>query len=469
MRAREFLTEIALAPKELFSRDWRPAAFLDKLRAGTPFVDKAKNQYFPAAGEAERLEPIINKAIEDLKVNPLTPLPEIEVNIQDIGPMNIRKFEKADLGKPGSGGVAPVNVQPIGIGIATEPKKIKKKKGEKAEVIPLSQSIKSAMDNNKQIMAANLYDVIIQNETLDTAGQLGVAIKQAATEINQGQNPIVKQYDEKIQSTIAIDAGEYLGILGTVKGVAEFPKRNKFLKFLGTNDLESLQLIFPGEQNASLADSYGVVNPETGHTIMISSKGGIGKSATGAAPAISGLRTSIENRANEIKPGNTLDFLTLMINTSTVNQGFVGLNWIMEHYPKAIPNYLQEVMPFDESDMQKVIQNIKMKDTTPVPKHLIRFTGSPFLKPSKGPTGGKIVYFLTRELKDIVNEGTIKGFRETILELLDENFMQIFTRVVGGKLVFSVLWPGKIDGKVSLHTKMSSSDMSQALSFKVTD
>ena len=47
--------------------------------------------------------------------------------------------------------------------------------------------------------------------------------------------------------------------------------------------------------------------------------------------------------------------------------------------------------------------------------------------------------------------------------------MQIFTRVVGGKLVFKVLWPGKVDGNVSLYTKLSTADMSQALSFKVTD
>ena len=69
-----------------------------------------------------------------------------------------------------------------------------------------------------------------------------------------------------------------------------------------------------------------------------------------------------------------------------------------------------------------------------------------------------------------INAGIIKNFRTTVLELLDENFVQIFSRIIGGKLVTKVLWPGKVDGNVSLHTKISPGDPGGAgLSFKVTD
>ena len=470
MRAKEFLTEKPLDSSALFDPrhlTWRPDAFISKLHSGTPFVDKAGNEYYPEEDEGERLEPIVTKTVQALLKNPMFNAPDIQVKIKDHGLMSTKKFEKADLQKATGQATQAVNVQPIGIGIATNPKAAIK--GKKKEVVTTDQAIQDALDAHKEIPAGKLYDVIMSNPTLDTAGDLGAAIKQAAKEINENQNPSVKQYDERTQKTMAIDAGEYLGILAMVKGVAEFPKKEAFLKFLKSQNLDNLLLIFPGEQNASLADSYGVQNAQTGHTIMISSKGGVGKTASGAAPAMSGLRSSVEKRKGKIKPGNGLDFISTMNATSTVKQGFAGLNWVAEHYPDRIPKHLRSVLPFTDADIEKTIQNIKMKGTTPIPAKFKKFTQEPYMKPGKGTAGGSVVYFMTKQLVEIVNGGLIPGFRETVLELLDENFMQIFTRVVGGKLVFKVLWPGKVDGNVSLYTKLSTADMSQALSFKVTD
>jgi hypothetical protein len=73
-------------------------------------------------------------------------------------------------------------------------------------------------------------------------------------------------------------------------------------------------------------------------------------------------------------------------------------------------------------------------------------------------------------LVDAINTGIIKNFRTTVLELLDENFVQIFSRIIGGKLTTKVLWPGKVDGNVALHTKIAPGEPGKAgLSFKVTD
>lgn len=470
MRAKEFLIEKTLVPGELWTQkhlDWRPMALVDKLKAGTPFVDPQGNEYYPEKTEAARLEPIIKKTLNQLKKDPNSPLPSLTINMKGVGPMPLSKLEKADLQTKKGQVTQAVNVQPIGIGIATQPKAAIK--GKSKEQVTTDQAIQDALDAHKEIQAGDLYNVIVTNPTLDKAGPLGAAIKQAAKEINEGKNPDVKKYDEKTQKVMAIDAGEYLGILAMIEDVAEFPKKEAFLKFLKAPNLDNLALIFPGEQNASLADSYGVQNAQTGHTIMISSKGGKGSTAVGAAPALSGLRASVAKRKGKIKPGNGLDFITTINSTPTVKQGFVGLNWVAEHYPEAMPKYLKNLFPMAEETMDLVVQNIKMKGTTKLPAALTKFTKEPYMKPSKGTPGGAIVYFFTKELVRIVNDGLIPGFRETVLELLDENFMQIFTRIVGGKMIFKVLWPGKVDGNVSLYTKLSSADMSQALSFKVTD
>lgn len=477
MRAREFLVEKVLDTKALFDTtrlDWRPDAFIAKLKAGTPFigtkdsdvVEKDK-EYYAEPGEAARLEPIVRNFVAKIQKNPLFKPPELEIDIQGLGMVPLKNFEKADLQTRKGQVTNPVNVQPIGIGIATQPKSAIK--GKKKEVITTDQAIQDALDQHKEIPAGKLYDVIITNPTLDQAGTLGKAIKQAATEINEGNNPDIKKYDDKTQNRMAIDAGEYLGILAMIKDVAQFPKKEGFLKFLKASDLNNLLLIFPGEQNASLADSYGVQNAQTGHTIMISSKGGKGSTASGAAPALSGLRSSVEKRKGKIKPGNGLDFISTMNKTSTVRQGFEGLNWVAKYYPESIPKHLKSIVPFSEPDIEKTIQNIKMKGTTSIPAKFKKFTQEPYMKPGKGTAGGSVVYYMTKELVKIINNNLIPGFREDILELLDENFMQIFTRIVGGKLTFKVLWPGKVDGNVSLYTKLSSADLSQALSFKVTD
>jgi len=477
MRAKEFLIEKVLDANALFDTtrlDWRPDAFIAKLKAGTPFigtkdsaiVDKDK-EYYAEPGEAARLEPIVKDIVAKIQKNPLFKPPELQINIKGLGMVPLKNFEKADLQTKKGQVTAPVNVQPIGIGIATQPKSAIK--GKKKEVVTTDQAIQDALDQHKEIPAGKLYDVIITNPTLDAAGALGKAIKQAATEINEGKNPIIKQYDEKTQKVMAIDAGEYLGILAVIKDVAEFPKKEAFLKFLKEPNLDNLSMIFPGEQNASLADSYGVQNSKTGHTIMISSKGGKGSTAVGAAPALSGLKASIEKRKGRIRPGSGLDFINTMNKTSTIKQGFTGWNWVAKHYPDYIPREYGKMFPMSEETMDMVAQNIKLKGTTKLPASLMKFTKPPYMNPTKGTPGGTIVYYFTKQLVNLINDGLIPDFRETVIELLDENFMQIFTRVIGGKLVFKVLWPGKVDGNVSLYTKLSSADLSQSLSFKVTD
>jgi hypothetical protein len=387
-------------------------------------------------------------------------------------PIPVSKLEKADLQTPKGQFTSDINVQPIGIGIATDPVNAPGTKPKNKIILTPDQEIKRALDANKGIVAADMYRVIASNQVLDTAGELGKAVKAVAEQMQSGIVPDISMYDENIQKRIAIDAGEYLGILALSSGVAEFPKEDRFLKFLGTGDFSNLTVIFPGEQNASLSDSYGVQNAQTGHTIMISSKGGKGSTATGAAPALSGLSASISKRSSKIKKGSVLDFINGIIQVSPISaQGFAGINWLATHYPEVVPAQYTKLAPFYSEDLKQVLENIRTKGATPIPKKFLPLISAPSIQASKGTDGGKLVYVVTKDLVNIFNNsGLLEKFRKTILELLDENFIQIFTRIVRGKLTTKILWPGKVDGRVVLHTKVSPGDPGgTGLGFKVTD
>lgn len=488
MRAHQFLTEGTLTPGELFKRqylNWRPQNFLKKLEAGTPFIDKQGNQYYPADGEFERLAPQVNQTLAALEDDPMAKLPSIVLNFKSMtngdgeesgaGSIAVSKLEKADLQTIRGQVSGDVNVQPLGIGIAADPINKPGTKPKDKIVLTTDEEIKRALDKHQEIKAGDLYNVIMSNKVLDEAGDLGKAVKEAATEMNNKQIPNIKQYDEKIQNRVAIDAGEYLGVLAMAKDVANFPKRDAFLRFLKSPNFDSLSVIFPGEQNSPIGDSYGVQNEQTGHNIIISSKGGIGSTAVGAAPSLGGLRTSVEKRKSKIKPGNGLDFINHVIAVSpTTAQGFAAMNWVAKNYPKSLPEEYRKIavngVPFYSEDVKQVLNNIKTKGAEPIPKKFLPFINTPGMLKSKATDGGKFAYVVTKELVDIINSGIIPGFRETILELLDENFVQIFSRVIRGNLTTTVLWPGKVDGNVALHTKMNPGEPGKAgLGFKVTD
>lgn len=469
MRATEFLTEAELTPAALFEPKylkWRPVNFLKKLQDRSPFVDKAGNQYIPNKGEYERLKPFVEKAVQDRVKNQKAPVPSLVINT-DKGPIAASKLEKADLQSIKGQVTQAVNVQPIGIGIAADPINKPGTKAKDKIILTPDQEIKRALDAKQSILAKDLFNSIYTNKILDNAGELGAAIKKAAYEISNGVLPNLKEYDEKTKKVIAIDAGEYLGILEMVHNVADFPKKEGFLKFLNSADLNGLTLIFPGEQNSQLSDSYGVQNSTTGQTILISSKGGIGKTAVGAAPAISGL-TIPDRLLKKIKPGSSVDFINMIQKSKVANQPFAAMNFLYHYYPNSIPKLYQGLLPFTYDDFDAISNSITTGARIPAKFNKILKTRT--ITATSTP-GGILAYCVIKDFVDTVNATEpMKDFRTVVLEILDENFVQIFTRVVGGKLTAKVLWPGKIDGNVFLHTKAEAANPSAAgLSFKVTD
>ena len=478
MRARDFLIEGTLTPQEIFGKhlNWRPAALIAKLQANTPFVDSLgpnANEYIPAPGEYERLQPLIDAAMQARLANPNAKIPSLTLKYsnkiapnsdpdapEQPGEIPFSKLEKNDLQTAKGKATTDVNVQPLGIGIAAP--KVSKD-------TPLTAEIKTALDSNSAILGADLFQVIADNTVLDQAGDLGVAIKKAANEITEGIFPDLREYDDKMQKSIAIDAGEYLGILMMVHGLADWhsEKYDAFLKYLGAGDLSNLLVIFPGSQNSQLQDSYGVQNTETGHTIMISSKGGIGNTAVGAAPALSGLKIP-SKMTKKVAPGSAVEFLQLMQRTSTINQPFAAMNFLNMYYPDAVPDLYKGLLPFTQTDIANINANIKGQ--VKLDSKYRKIVKSRNIK-ARATAGGILMYATAKDLVDTFNNNQpIPDFRQVILKILDMNFVQIFSRVIGGKLRAKVLWPGNIDGNVYLWTKAEAAAPSSAgFSFKVTD
>lgn len=461
MRFKEFKTvaEATLMPSELFQikhLDWRPAAFLKKLKDRTPFImAKGGAEVIPAKGEYERLVTQINRVVDAKKKNPNTPAGNFTI-MTNKGEFKISDFEKADLQTSKGQITNKVNVQPRGLGITVD-------KTDKTQTT--AQQVKTAIENQQAILGKDLYQTIVNNDILKSAGLLGQAIKKCAKEIASKTIPDLKAYDPKVQKTIAIDAGEYLGILQMIYETATFPKRKEFLDFLNTTDLKTMSIIFPGAQNSPLEDSYGVQNLNTGHTIMISSKGGVGKTASGAAPSLKGLKIP-ENIKKKIKQGNGFDFLYLIQSKSTIEQPFEAFNFLLKYNPQVIPPIYQSILPFSSDDIEKIKNNIK--GTVKLPAKFNKIIKTKDVK-ARATEGGKLFYAVTKDLIKIFNEQQpIKDFRQSILEILDFNFIQIFSRVIGSKLTAAILWPGKVDGTVLLWSKAEAAEPSKAgLGFKI--
>jgi hypothetical protein len=461
MRAFELLSEGKLQPGELFVAkhlDWRPAAFLKKLKDRTPFVQSIGGETFiPEPGEYKRLKSQVEAAVEARLKNPNAPVPSLIIKT-DKGEIPLSKFEKADLQTSKGQATTQTNIQPIGINIAAD--KVDKS-------VSTEDEVKAAINNNKAILGSQLHKIITNNQVLNQAGELGSAVKKCTKEIVKGRVPTVAEYDEKTKKTLAIDAGEYLGILQIVHNTANFPKKAAFLQFLETPNLDDMMVIFPGSQNAQLQDSYGVQNSTTGHTIMISSKGGMGKTASGAAPSLSGLKIPPQ-MTKKVKPGSGVAFLQLMQGKRTIEQPFAGLNFLHRFYPNAVPALYKNVLPFTSEDMTIIDNNIK--GIGKLPAKYNKILKSRNIR-SRARAGGILMYCAAKDLVETINTNQpIPDFRQTVLEILDMNFVQIFSRVVGGNLTADVLWPGKVDGTVLLWTKAEAASPSAAgLGFKVID
>lgn len=305
--------------------------------------------------------------------------------------------------------------------------------------------------------ASEMYSKIADSPQLRQLGRLGDAIIFMAKQITEGMIP---SFPENLKASdrkaIELYASEYLGVLGLVQGLVPFKQGNRddFYAFVG-NDLDSMIMFFPKASNNPLADSFSIVNDETGHAIKISSKA----AGKGAAPSLTSMKLTDEVREKYPEAAAFID-LASDPGLTTFAQPFILLQSLPD---EAVPEPLKLLKPaLDEiSDAAEKSFNTGK----PLPKLVMK----PFneiltkkVRESDNTDGGKVWYAVTKAVMDAVNkQKIIPDLQPALIESLGLNFVQLYTNQKGDQLVTEAFWPAKIKGQVRLKTKGSASNPKQ--------
>lgn len=324
---------------------------------------------------------------------------------------------------------------------------------------------------NEKFPASQVFKEVIENKILQES-EIGKYIIEMAKEIQAGQFPNLGKVPKQFHSAIRDYAGEYLGVLALIKGIANFPTRDQWFEHLGVTNLDDITIYFPPESNNPLGDSEGYFqNRETGNMILISSKGG----KKGAPPSITGLKIPDNFKtSNEYKA--EADIIETLQSMPAFEGPFVALNKLYQYSPKSIDPLYAETLPITNNELAtiKEFTNRKMynkRDVVSLPEKFRKIVGrGPDAKLEATP-GGILHYAYSSALLKAVNQNNaLPGFEPMAREILQKNFIQIFARPKGGNLTFDVLWPNRdmATGKIELYNKSSSTEIKGKLSFSVT-
>lgn len=311
---------------------------------------------------------------------------------------------------------------------------------------------------DKNIPAGNLHQEISKNTVL-LSTDYGRVVTQFADAIASG-NPVqfppeyLSKDKEKIRKAIVDYAGEYLGVLALLHGQSNFPRREDFIEWLG-GEVNQLYLNFPSKANTNIADSYAqITNPKTAHRLNISSKGTGG----GAAPAISGLKIGDEIKRNT-KLKNAVQFIELCQSTGTVEQAFAAMDLIYSISPKSISKQFHKFLPFSsKASGLSALAKESVKTKAPLPEKFRSMYAD--IKASKEATeAGTLIYAIKKDVAIAINEkNAIPEFKDTILQVLEMNFVQQYADYKRGTITFETQWPAKLHGDISVVNKSSSVD-----------
>jgi|LakMenE18May11ns_1017448.scaffolds.fasta_scaffold9942242_3 hypothetical protein len=449
------LTEASnLAPSEILKHDWRWDLVLKKIKAGEPFMTMANQEVIIDPNEANRFIRLRNanqfsgnikiKTVgSDGTIGPEIPLSSLQKTVE--------------LQKPTGGATMSAGGQ----------QKVSK---ENALVKP---SLIDICD--RDIPATDLYSEIVNNPVLNST-DYGKVVINLANYIVSGEAVVLpEEYTTKemepLRKAIVDYAGEYLGVLALLYQRSKFDDEAAFLNWLG-GSTDDLIIRFPKKANTNIADSYATItNPTTSHSLNISSKGTGG----GAAPAISGLKISDDIKRNP-KLKNAVDFIEICQSTdrsggpSTISQAFKAMDLIYQTNPESLPKKFHKFLPFSEKspDLQaRCVDQIKNKDYSSLPRKYDALLSE--VESAKATDGGIIVYTIKKYVADAINnKNGIPEFRDTILQVLEMNFIQQYTDYTNGELTFETQWPAKLTGNVSIENKSSAiSPTDGGFSFKL--
>lgn len=424
---------VGMSANEIKKYDWRFKKFIEKIEKREPFttVDgeevtidpREAKRFFTMHNVADNFSGALKARTTDGQEIPLSKL----AKTTEFGGAAVAAGQAAS-----SGGKEGLIVKPSQIGIC-----------------------------DKNIPAEDFYDAIARNSTLSST-DYGKVIQSLAEYIVAGEYVMLpEEYQgkekEKVRKAIVDYAGEYLGVLALLYNRSRFPRKAQFEQWLGA-EIGQLTLNFPSKANTNLADSFATItNPNTSHTLNISSKGTGG----GAAPAISGLKVPPHVR-NDPNFESAVEFIDICQKEGTLQQAFSAMDLIYSINPKAIDKKWHKYLPFS-SKSPKLPELCKQSIASGK-------TRSPVGLPAKyaplfadvggsGTDGGKVVYAIKKEVQDSVNHRDgIPGFGDAVLQILEMNFIQQYCDYKGGELTFATQWPAKLDGKISVENKSSTTE-----------
>jgi hypothetical protein len=462
MRAKDFIIEAGnLATGEIKKYNSRIQTFLNKIKNKSPFETQDGKQFIADPTQYDEIAQFLSNpnAKGAIKLRSLDGTSTISTS----GLVKTAEFGGQSVGQSAD---KPTDVSQAGKeGLPIKPPQV----FNTTDIKDINLANAKDLQQAGAFRVNELYSKIANSQQLQSLGEYGQAIIDCAKQIESGRDPQVPAGLSSPQMRALVDyAGEYLGILAMYKGTAEFPKRDAFLKFIG-GDFGTSMLYFPKSSNNPLADSFAVQDTTTGHTLYLSSKGQGG----GAAPAISGLKVPEELRKRR-QYADAIKFIDLCQTTGSIEQPFQLLNWINSKYPDAVDPKFKPMLPWNIAQVTTAV-NTSRKDKsaqTKLPQEYQEFVDTfTFRRALAAETtaGGILHYVTVKEVQRIVNSGIIDNFQACVLEILSENFVQVYTEFKKGTLQSYVLWPAKIDGIVTVESKGSASNPTKGtISFRVS-
>jgi hypothetical protein len=415
----------------------RPELFLFKVKTGSPFTLK------DGSGDVVIDPTEANKVAAWIKSSPKGPAGSIPLRTADGG--TVKNTELLKTIEFGSKESETIKLKGSDIFDVTD-----------QEVQDFGNSIESLLASGG-FPASEMYNKIASSPQVKKLGKLGDAVIFMARQASEGQIPeFPKNLSEAEIKAIELYASEYIGVLGLLSGITKFKKGNRkdFDEFVGTS-LNDMIMYFPKDTANPLADSFSVVNDETGHAIKISSKA----AGKGAPPAMGSLK--IPEDVQKKYPDAYEFFITSTTpGQSAFVQPFAMMNWLSANAPKTVPAEYRSLLPFTD-ELIVTLEN-SLKNSKPLPAKLMKIFNSRLsskVQNSANTDGGKAWYAVTKDVMNAVNnENAVEDFQPMVIQSLGYNFIQLYTNVKGNKLVTEAFWPAKISGQVKLKTKASASN-----------
>ncbi len=452
MRAFEFLAEAsALNLKKVTKHPGRAEKFIELIKKGHQF----NSDLGPVTLDPEQipyLQGVLKKenvgVVRDVKIT------TIDGKTMPIGKLH---FDQEAWGEFGKGGDTTANVKP---GAAFQHGNVEKGKEVTAD---LAVSLGA-------FPASELASKVINNEHINSQGQIGKAVVEITKQIDSGQLPSVPaDVSKKAITTIQNDAFEYLGILELIKGIANFPNSEAFYEHLGA-DLSTMLLLFPGAANNPLTDSYALQSASK-NSIFISSKGG---KKAGAPSSIKTLKIPVTVAE---KDDATVAFLKRIQETKEAwKQPFVAANFIKQLSSGKLGE-LDSFVPFSDN-LMSYMANVLATRNKGVPATLEEIPEEHrgfFELVQKNSKSSKFPLFYNARnyVKDVIvgpainNNNAIPGFNDTMLEILGHNFIVLNTKIVSNKFVTDVKWPSQMGGKITFEPKDPADKWDASMTWKL--